>query len=153
MCLYLPPSSFSRTTRERVRVSPRKVDIFVRKKERKKRVFVTRCTRVASGPRANEAVPNVRAPAVARRTTERGRMLKGEGRELGVKQRWSRRENENHASAYDEGRGGGERGALSLPESGNLTTTARKGKRGRVKRTLIICAFRTSEEQKAPRIL
>lgn len=42
--------------------------------------------------------------------------MKGEGRELRVKQRWSRRENENHASAYEEREGkirGGERRVVS----------------------------------------
>lgn len=63
-----------------MRVSPRKVDIFVRKKERKKRVFVTRCTRVASDPRANEAAPNVRVSAVARKTIERKDVERGRKR-------------------------------------------------------------------------
>lgn len=79
--------SFPELIPERVRISPRKVDIFVRKKKRKKRVFVTRCTRVASGPRANEAASNVWSAATARRTTERKGVSKGKGRELEVKQR------------------------------------------------------------------
>lgn len=37
-----------------------------------------------------------------REERRRGRVSKGEERELGVKQRWSQRENKNHASAYEE---------------------------------------------------
>lgn len=125
------------------------------KKSEKKRVFVTRCTRVRFWPACKRS---------GSERTSVGRGVEGcrggRERELGVKQRWSRRENENHTHlrtrSEREGKiGGGERSTLSLPESGNLTTVAReeKRKRERAKRTLIICAFRTGGEQKAPRIL
>lgn len=60
--LYLPFSllpSFSELSGNVCAFHPEKWIFSFGKKERKKRVFVTRCMRVASGPRANEAVPSV----------------------------------------------------------------------------------------------
>lgn len=99
---------------------------------------------------------SVRAPAVASSTIERKDVERGRKRiesktAMVAKGKWKPRICVRGAS--ERVKLEGERGTLSLPESGNLTTTARRGKRERVKRTLIICAFRTSGEQKAPRIL
>lgn len=73
--------SFSALPPKRVRVSPRKVDIFVRKKERKKRGFVTRSTRrVASGPR----LQTKRCRANERTSARTERMVEQKGVEGGA---------------------------------------------------------------------
>lgn len=73
LSLFLSPSFFPRSfPRNACAFHPEKWIFLFGKKGRKKRVFVTRCARVVSGPRANEAVPSVRASTVARRTTEEG---------------------------------------------------------------------------------
>lgn len=98
------------------------------KKSEKKRVFVTRCTRVRFWP------------ACKRSGSERTSVGRGEEgcrggreRELGVKQRWSRRENENHTHlrtrSEREGKiGGGERHVVS-PRKWKFDDGSTRGKK------------------------
>lgn len=156
-----PSPSYSGT---RARVSPQKVDIFVRKKGQKNADSLHEARGlllVRVRKRSNTHRTNVdRSKERTRGTGTRGLLARGEERESRVKQRWLRRESENRASAYEERKrervkSGGE-DTLSLSRKVEFRRWQHAGGAQKSEwRTLITRAraLRTSGEQKAPRIL
>lgn len=94
---------------------------------------------------------NGRTEGCWRKGSRRGRGERRE-RESRVKQRRSRRENENHASAYEE-RGWNWGRERCLSRKVEILGGARERDGEREQSVPLLCAFRTSGEQKAPRIL
>lgn len=153
LSLFLSPSSFPKLPRNACAFHPEKWIFLFGKKAKKVRIRYT----LHEGrfwPACKRSGSERTSVGRSKENDTEKKGVEGRGKRIGSKTAMGKMKT-THLRTRSEREGkveGGERHVVS-PESGNLTTAARKGERGRAKRTLIICAFRTSEEQKAPRIL